>query len=849
MAVDVAKHLDRAKRYLEKNKLQDAVEAYQAVLEASPNHQEAMQALGDLHTRLNAPERAAVYYGLLFDRLTDPREETKALALYARFLKPFPQAPERVAHHALLLQKQHKPEEAIEQYSVAAEQFVAQHKETQALTCFERIAELDPDNPACHFALGEFAEHVGNTAVALRGFLRAGQIALAAGELDRALELFTRAHRMAPAERSVALLYASARMRQGDAAAAVALLDPFSSTESDSEFLETFGAALMRAGQLDRARGVLEQFYREKEDSFSKLFELADRYLKAKQDAQAVQLLEQVKKHMFGARRQSEFVVQLDHVAEANPSSIPLTEFWGALYSELNREAKYFDVLVRLFDLYLEAGNLRGACDTLDRLVDIDPYDFRNQQRIERLQGRVEPAYLRGVSARLVKVATQGPQAPAMGRALGEQSDQPITEEGRVQQALEDLLVQAEIFLQYSLQAKAIERLEKIAEVFPGEEEHNERLRNLYELAHWWPEGAKHKPEGAAPAAASATGRTGAYSAETLRDLAKISEINHNVYRQATPRTVLFAAVNEVGSYLCATRCLAVLGTPGQPPQMASEFCAPGVEASSAGQIVRLLSHIERAVPDSLGGLPLDAAAAPALREMGLETALGVQLADKDTQAPAGTLIVGHAAPHNWKPNETYFLQAVGDQMLLTVNHTRLRTLVRTLAVADEKTGLLGRSSYQDCLLGETTRAKTQGTPLSLAILQIDRGPELIRQQGEGLVERHMEQLARALQPLVRQNDLAVKYTAWAVAFILPDTTLAGARTLAEKLRNIAASVRPPWDGTPLTVSAAVAEAIARADYDSEDIVTDLMNRAEAGLEEARRKGGSTVVSPEVLRT
>jgi hypothetical protein len=46
-------------------------------------------------------------------------------------------------------------------------------------------------------------------------------------------------------------------------------------------------------------------------------------------------------------------------------------------------------------------------------------------------------------------------------------------------QALEDLIVQTEIFLQYSLQAKAVDRLQKIAEMFPGEEETNARLKNL----------------------------------------------------------------------------------------------------------------------------------------------------------------------------------------------------------------------------------------------------------------------------------------------------------------------------------------------------------------------------------
>jgi diguanylate cyclase (GGDEF)-like protein len=208
-------------------------------------------------------------------------------------------------------------------------------------------------------------------------------------------------------------------------------------------------------------------------------------------------------------------------------------------------------------------------------------------------------------------------------------------------------------------------------------------------------------------------------------------------------------------------------------------------------------------------------------------------------------LIVGFAAPHTWRPNETYFLQSIGDQMLLCVQHTRLRSLVRSLAVADEKTGLLARGSYLDCLLHESQRARTQGTPLALALLQIDGGPDLLHQQGGTLFERYMEQLARAVRTIVRQTDIAVKYTSWSLAFVLPDTPLSGARSLAEKLRKAAGSLRPPWDGKQVTTSIAIAEAIAQRDYDSEDIVTDLINRAEAGLQEVRKRGGNDIISLE----
>jgi len=217
-------------------------------------------------------------------------------------------------------------------------------------------------------------------------------------------------------------------------------------------------------------------------------------------------------------------------------------------------------------------------------------------------------------------------------------------------------------------------------------------------------------------------------------------------------------------------------------------------------------------------------------------------LTDKETQAAMGALLVGDARPRKWKPNEAFFLQAVGDQLLLSVTHTRLRSLVRTLAVADEKAGLLSRGAYIDCLLSESNRARPHGTPLSLLVIEIDHGGDLLKRYGDAEAESYVDQLTRALCSSIRQTDLAVKYTAWSVVFILPDTTAENARRLSEKLRRIAETVRPSWEPHNLTISAVAAECSSRAGEDAEDRVTEWINRAEAGLDEVRQNGGNTVM-------
>jgi diguanylate cyclase (GGDEF)-like protein len=353
------------------------------------------------------------------------------------------------------------------------------------------------------------------------------------------------------------------------------------------------------------------------------------------------------------------------------------------------------------------------------------------------------------------------------------------------------------------------------------------------------------QPQAAPSTTTTQTGaglKSGAFNADTLRDLTKISEVNKSLFRQPTAKAILSAAANEVGKHLRASRCLATVGPAGQPPQMSGEYSLAGAEPLAPPILAKLLALVAKEQPDALGAITLDSATQTALAETGLSALLAVPLMDKEKQEQGGMLLVAMDGPRRWKPNENYFLQAVGDQMLMAVNHARLRTLMRTLSVADERTGLLSPSSYQDCLLAETARAKQQSTPYSLLILQVDKARELARQFGEDKIEGYIENLSRALLSGVRQTDIAVKYAGWAVALVMPDTNGTNAVSLAQKLRSLCAAVKAPWNGAGVTLSAVVAEAAVQPQFDNEDIVTHLINRVDFALDEVRKGGGNSVV-------
>ena len=162
MTVDVSKQLDRAKRFLEKSRIEDAIEAYQSILNESPGHPESLQALGDLYTRQGQLDRAAHTTACCSIDCASSAKRTRPRR-FTRALKRVQQPAERMARYAILLQKQNRSDEAIEQLTQASELFLARGREEPALDCLERAAQLDPDNAARQFAVGELAERAGRT--------------------------------------------------------------------------------------------------------------------------------------------------------------------------------------------------------------------------------------------------------------------------------------------------------------------------------------------------------------------------------------------------------------------------------------------------------------------------------------------------------------------------------------------------------------------------------------------------------------------------------------------------------------------------------------------------------------
>jgi diguanylate cyclase (GGDEF)-like protein len=509
-------------------------------------------------------------------------------------------------------------------------------------------------------------------------------------------------------------------------------------------------------------------------------------------------------------------------------------EFLSELFNSSNKEVDYSQTLLKLFELYCSMGNFLKAAECLDRAAEVDPYEPGHQKRLDLLKGNIDENRFQVISSRISSASKIEQQASKHEEAtLGTA-------------ALQDLMLQAEILVQYGMRTKAIERLQRIQELFPREEERNEDLQRLYLAAGVTPSypgsppsaAANVKAASSAPSASSMPATVASNDAADMSSLTRVADITRKLYKQSNANNVLMTAVNEIGSYWRVTRCLAAMRKPGLPPTAAQEYCADGVRPADAASLATLVSTLHDLALNR-GVLSIsDAPNAPELQSlrqltnsMAITSLLVLPLSDGADQV--GVLLLLQSSVRTWNPNDIVVLKTIGEQITIALNNAGLRRLVKNLSVTDESSGLLNRASYLDLLQAEVKRALQQATPLTLLLMQFGKSSALVKELGEAAVEALMQQIGKLIAANIRQNDLAFRYDTTSVAIVLGETGEKEALLAVEKLRKLLTEVRQPNKDVSVSFAAGVAQGVMRQQYDPVDIVIEVINRVEQALDAA----------------
>jgi len=842
---ELGKRIERAEKLLQKGKTAEALEEYILVLRDDPENDVVRQLTADLCLSLSRNAEAVKLLGELFERQVAAGDATRASLTYKKLARHGSPTWQQKFRFGQLLEGSNK-KLAVGTYEAALLDLTKLGKKQESAEVLDRIVAIEPTQ-ANLLRVAELASELGNRKAAAVAFQKVALAAAAEGG-DPA-QWYERAYQEDASDQSIALAYARSLLEKGQVGAAIFILEPqMNSGPVTPEFRETYADALVGAGRFGEAEPLVWQLFEANPARVQQVIGLIGSFLDGEQDEEAVGLarkLEQFQRRR-GERRQ--FIAIMEDITGSRRASSQMLEFLSELYNSSNREADYCSTLLKLFDLYCSTEDFAKAAECLDRAAEVDPYEPGHLKRLEMIKGKVDDARFKVIASRFSS-ASKAPEepAPTAGPTLGAGT-------------LQDLMLQAEILVQYGMRTKAVERLQRIQELFPREEERNEDLQRLYLSAGVTPRYAGSAPlppaqvsaPAPAPAAGAAAAAPAADPAADVRTFTKVAEITRKLYHQNTASTVLSTAVKEIGSQWEASRCIAVMGKAGMPPTAMDEFCAEGVKRASITAVGELIAslhgtiegHDPLAIPEVAKAESLQNAK-KAVGELGAATLLAIPLMDGEERA--GILVLIHQRPRAWQQSDMVVLKTLADQMVIALNNAGLRRLVKNLSVTDEKSGLLKRASYLDLLMAESKRAVQNSSALSVVLLQFGKSGALIKEHGESDVQAVMERAGQSFAANIRSNDLAFRYDTTTIAILLGETAEKEAMLAIEKLRKIIGELRwPAKDGAEaqaVLFSAGVAEAVIKTEYDPVDVVTEVINRVEHALSQAMGQGLGKVIA------
>lgn len=171
-------------------------------------------------------------------------------------------------------------------------------------------------------------------------------------------------------------------------------------------------------------------------------------------------------------------------------------------------------------------------------------------------------------------------------------------------------------------------------------------------------------------------------------------------------------------------------------------------------------------------------------------------------------------------------------------------------ATRDPLTGLCNRRHFFSELERDVARAVRGRRPLSVLFADLDRFKAINDEHGHTAGDEVLRETARRLDAAIRTTDLVARYGGEEFVVLLPDTMLADAVQVAERIRQLVREAPHRTSGAMLdvTVSIGVAELAETQPPDrvedaqeQQRIVTTLLNLADRRLYEAKNAGRDRV--------
>ena len=165
---------------------------------------------------------------------------------------------------------------------------------------------------------------------------------------------------------------------------------------------------------------------------------------------------------------------------------------------------------------------------------------------------------------------------------------------------------------------------------------------------------------------------------------------------------------------------------------------------------------------------------------------------------------------------------------------------LQELSIRDQLTGLYNRRYLMERLHEEVARVKRYRYALTLLMMDIDHFKQINDRYGHLQGDRVLQELAQILRASARAVDFVARYGGEEFVMVAPNVDGSGGIILAERIRLAVEQHEFPCHEGVLRITISIGLASVRGQEVTDE--TDLLNRADKALYEAKERGRNRVV-------
>jgi diguanylate cyclase (GGDEF)-like protein len=199
-----------------------------------------------------------------------------------------------------------------------------------------------------------------------------------------------------------------------------------------------------------------------------------------------------------------------------------------------------------------------------------------------------------------------------------------------------------------------------------------------------------------------------------------------------------------------------------------------------------------------------------------------------------GAVAVAYSEVGDAREETLVQLERVAELISLAVSNADARENLARMAKTDPLTALLNHGAFHQRLDEEIQRAARHGSSLSLALLDLDNFKEVNDRHGHRAGDEALRAVAGLLEAHARETDILGRVGGEELAWLMPESDLAGATMAAERLCAATAS-------TPIVTVGRVTASIGVAEMDAAGSSGDLFGSADAAMYRAKEAGRNRV--------